>query len=72
MPEVEAPVTGTEVKTDDPARSAMSIVGGILGVGLLTVVVNYGSSLGSWATEQINAATGVQGGSAGDVIQGEF
>jgi hypothetical protein len=72
MPEVEAPVTGTEVDTSDPSGSVMSIAGGILGVGLLTVVVNYGSSLGSWATDQINGATGVQGGSAGDVIQGEF
>lgn len=72
MPEVEAPVTGTEVDTSDPAGSVMSIVAGVLGVGLLTVIVSYGSSLGNWATEQVNGATGVQGGSAGDVIQGEL
>lgn len=72
MPEVEAPVTGTELDSSDPSGSALSILTGILGVGLLTLIVNYGSALGDWATEQVNGVTGVQGGSAGDVIQGEF
>lgn len=72
MPEVEAPIVGSEVDTDDPSGSAVSIVSGILGVGLMTVVLKYGQQVGNWASEQVDAATGANGGASGDVIMGDF
>jgi hypothetical protein len=71
MPEVEAPFVGSEVDSSDASGSAKSIAAGVAGVGLMTVVFTYGQKLGNWVTEQIDGATGMNGGS-GDVIMGEF
>lgn len=72
MPEVEAPIVGSEVDTSDPSGSAASIARGVLGVGLMTVVLKYGNQIGNWATEQVDGATGANGGSNSDVVLGEF
>ena len=72
MPEVQAPIVGSEVDTSDASGSAVSIVKGVLGVGLMTVVLKYGQQVGDWATEQVDGATGNNGGQSGDVILGEF
>lgn len=72
MPEVEAPLAGAEVDTSDPSGSAVSILGGIAGFGLLAVIVTYGKRLGNAVTDQVDEATGMNGGGSGDVIMGEF
>lgn len=72
MPEVEAPIVGSEVDTSDPSGSAASIATGIAGVGLMTIVLRYGNQLGNWAAEQVEGATGANGGADSDIVLGEF
>lgn len=67
MPEVEAPVVGTKVDSSDLGGSAKSLITGIIGVGLLTVVLNYGRELGEFTTERVDDATGGRTNAEGGV-----
>lgn len=59
MPEVEAPVTGGKVDSDDLSGSGVSILQAIGGVGLASLIIAYGRDVGDFAKAQIASATGL-------------
>lgn len=59
MAEVEAPLVGAEVDTEDPSGSAVSIVMAILGVGLASVIVAYGREVGNVISDTVASKTGM-------------
>lgn len=73
MPEVEAPLVGGKVDTDDWGGSARSIAMAVGGVALGGIVLSYGSQLGDWATTRIDNLAGTNAsGNAGFGLMGDL
>ena len=72
MPEVEAPITGTEIDTSDPIGSLKNVVYGVLGIGLFIMLVNYGGVVGDRVTDFTDNLLGTNASGENVFTRGEL
>jgi hypothetical protein len=72
MPQVDAPITGGKIDTNDPSGSFVSIGKAIAGVGLAVLVVSFGQRLGDVMTRTTDSALGTNVSGSGIQFRGEL